>query len=141
MVAPRGEVPASTARPPAPPPEVAETETEAAGAPADDPIAQVIAANLRPQDTAPAEPAPTPAAGQRYMLQAASFRESGDAQQLQQRLRNLSLVAQVSQVQASGGETWHRVQVGPFDDSRELNRAQDLMVTQGIEPLLIRLQN
>ncbi|MDI5932335.1 SPOR domain-containing protein [Halomonas kalidii] len=141
VVAPRGEVPASTARPPAPPPEVAETETEAAGDPADDPIAQVIAANLRPQDTAPAEPAPTPAAGQRYMLQAASFRESGDAQQLQQRLRNLSLVAQVSQVQASGGETWHRVQVGPFDDSRELNRAQDLMVTQGIEPLLIRLQN
>ncbi|MCH4561981.1 SPOR domain-containing protein [Halomonas sp. EGI 63088] len=138
VVAPRGEVPASTARPPAP---ASEPEPEAANAPADDPIAQVIAANLRPRENATADPAPSPANGHRYMLQAASFRESGDAQQLQQRLRNLSLVAQVSQVQASGGETWHRVQVGPFDDNRELNRAQDLMVTQGIDPLLIRLQN
>jgi cell division protein FtsN len=75
------------------------------------------------------------------MLQAASFREEGDAQQLSQRLRNLSLIAQISRVQTSGGETWHRVQVGPYEDNRELNRAQDLMVTQGIEPLLIRLQN
>jgi len=55
-------------------------------------------------------------------------------------LRNLSLLAQISEVQANG-DTWHRVQVGPYDDTRELNRAQDLMSTQGIEPLLIQLQN
>jgi cell division protein FtsN len=136
VVAPRGEV-ASTAAPPPPRP-----EPRADSAPGDDPIAQVIAANL--QADSDAREAPVEAAapnGAHYMLQAASFREAGDAEQLKQRLRNLSLVAQVSQVNASGGETWHRVQVGPYDDTRELNRAQDLMVTQGIEPLLIRLQN
>ena len=74
------------------------------------------------------------------MLQAASFREASDAEQLRGRLRNLSLLAEISEVQADGN-TWHRVQVGPYEDTRELNRAQDLMVTQGIEPLLIQLQN
>ncbi|MBE0489408.1 MAG: SPOR domain-containing protein [Halomonas sp.] len=135
VIAPRGEMPASTARPPAPPPA---EETAEAGA---DPIAQVIAANLA-ADSAP-EPAAEPTASNdhRYMLQAASFREPGDAQQLQRRLRDFGLLAQVSEVKASGGQTWHRVQVGPYDDNRELNRAQDLMITQGIEPLLIRLQN
>lgn len=114
----------------------------------DDPIAQVIAANTRPEERAAAAESASaaasapaqPANNTRYMLQAASFRDLADAEQLRGRLRNLSLLAQISEVQA-GGNTWHRVQVGPYEDTRELNRAQDLMTTQGIEPLLIQLQN
>lgn len=164
VIAPRGEMPASTARPPAAEEESTTAQASsspssgASGEPVEDPIAQVIAANLaadrdRQASAAPeAAPEPAPAAapasapaastdGHRYMLQAASFREPGDAQQLQRRLRDFGLLAQVSEVKASGGETWHRVQVGPYADNREISRAQDLMVTQGIEPLLIRLQN
>ncbi|SDN82066.1 SPOR domain-containing protein [Vreelandella arcis] len=107
---------------------------------ADDPIAQVIAANMRPQEQVTTAQQTTPDDEARYMLQAASFRELGDAEQLQQRLRNLSLLAKISEIQANGS-TWHRVQVGPYEDTHELNRAQDLMGTQGIEPLLIQLQN
>ncbi|WP_445156727.1 SPOR domain-containing protein [Halomonas sp. E14] len=133
---------ASTASPPTvnvPPPLDANAVTQAA--PADDPIAQVIAANLRDEVNAtPASEAAAPA-GTRYMLQAASFRQPQDAEQLRQRLRNLSLVAQVSQVQSADGQTWHRVMVGPYDDTRELNRAEDLMVTQGITPLRHRATN
>jgi cell division protein FtsN len=106
-----------------------------------DPIAQVIAANMRPEEqVSTAQQAPASSTPNRYMLQAASFRELSDAEQLRVRLRNLSLLAQVSEVKANG-DTWHRVQVGPYEDTRELNRAQDLMATQGIEPLLIQLQN
>ncbi|MGM0912994.1 MAG: SPOR domain-containing protein [Pseudomonadota bacterium] len=142
VIAPGGEMPASTATPPP----AEETATDDS-APADDPIAEVIAANLASDRQATSEPsreqaaAATSASGQRYMLQAASFREAGDAQQLRSRLRDFGLLAQVSEVKAGGGETWHRVQVGPYDDRRELSRAQDLMVTQGIEPLLIQLNN
>ena len=75
-----------------------------------------------------------------YMLQAASFREMSDAKKLAGKLKDLGLLAKVSDVNASGGTVWHRVQVGPYKDTRELNRAQDLMNTQGIEPLLIKLQ-
>ena len=53
----------------------------------------------------------------------------------------LGLLAKITTVQANGNQTWHRVQVGPYEDTRELSRAQDLMVTQGIEPLMIKLQN
>ncbi|MCE8033027.1 SPOR domain-containing protein [Billgrantia tianxiuensis] len=142
VVAPR-EV-ASTASPPEPtvnvPPPI-DGNAAAEQAPADDPIAQVIAANLRDEVSAtPASEAAAPA-GTRYMLQAASFRQPEDAEQLRQRLRNLSLMAQVSQVQSADGQTWHRVMVGPYDDTRELNRAEDLMVTQGITPLRHRATN
>lgn len=106
----------------------------------DDPIAQVIAANMRPEEQVTTAQQAANEEDARYVLQAASFRELDDAEQLQQRLRNLSSLAQISEIQADGS-TWHRVQVGPYDDTRELNRAQDLMTTQGIEPLLIQLQN
>lgn len=83
---------------------------------------------------------PTPSSG-RYMLQAASFRDIDDAERLANRLKDFGLLAKITDVRANGDQIWHRVQVGPYEDTRELSRAQDLMVTQGIEPLMIRLQN
>lgn len=79
--------------------------------------------------------------GLKYMLQAASFRKVADAKRLASQLQDLGLIAKITEVQTSNNETWHRVQVGPYQDTNELTRAQDLMVTQGIEPLLIKLQN
>ncbi|MDW5376356.1 SPOR domain-containing protein [Halomonas sp. HP20-15] len=81
------------------------------------------------------------AGGGSFMLQAASFKNVADAKRLAGRLQNLGLLAKITAVQANGNQTWHRVQVGPYEDTRELSRAQDLMVTQGIEPLMIKLQN
>lgn len=138
VIAPRSE--ASAPRPQAPTAERSEPET------VNDPIAAQLASIDEAVERSMASPeekrqAPQPTAdSSRYMLQAASFRESGDAQRLAGRLRDFGLLANISEVQTGEGDTWHRVQVGPYDDRRELNRAQDLMVTQGIEPLLIRLQ-
>ncbi|TVP50732.1 MAG: SPOR domain-containing protein [Halomonas sp.] len=136
VIAPGVTLPSSVVRP-----EIAEQVVDSEAA-VDDPIAQVIAANTRPEEQVSAvqESTASTSAPSRYVLQAASFRELSDAEQLRGRLRNLSLLAQISEVQADGN-TWHRVQVGPYEDTRELNRAQDLMSTQGIEPLLIQLQN
>ncbi|WP_136069033.1 SPOR domain-containing protein [Modicisalibacter radicis] len=91
--------------------------------------------------TADAGQAAQAAGGGRFMLQAASFKNVADAKRLAGRLQNLGLLAKITEVQANGDQTWHRVQVGPYEDTRELSRAQDLMVTQGIEPLMIKLQN
>ncbi|MYL22997.1 SPOR domain-containing protein [Vreelandella massiliensis] len=138
VIAPGGAPASSVNRPEATAVISEETAEEQPAVSADDPIAQVIAANSDEIPSRANAPSETPPG--RYMLQAASFREFEDAEQLRRRLRNLSLLAQISEVQA-GGDTWHRVQVGPYEDTRELNRAQDLMNTQGIEPLLIQLQN
>lgn len=136
VIAPGGQVPSSTATPP-PRPEPAEATPERT-APADDPIARVIAANMEADETS--RPAASDA-NARFVLQAASFREAGDADRLAGRLKDFGLLAKISEVKTGEGDTWHRVQVGPYSDRRELNRAQDLMTTQGIEPLLIQLQN
>ncbi|MHB0776713.1 SPOR domain-containing protein [Halomonas sp. WWR20] len=92
-----------------------------------------------PSNGQPASQASSPASG-RYMLQAASFKASDDAERLASRLRDFGLLAKITSVRTSDDQLWHRVQVGPYQDTRELSRAQDLMVTQGIEPLLIKLQ-
>jgi len=136
VIAPGGQVPGSTATPP-------ERPDTAAMAADDDPIAQVIAARrddgVMPRQNRETQPAPQ--ADARFMLQAASFRQADDADRLAERLRDFGLLAQISEVKSGDGDTWHRVQVGPYRDRRELTRAQDLMVTQGIEPLMIQLQN
>ncbi|GAB2780274.1 SPOR domain-containing protein [Halomonas shantousis] len=93
-----------------------------------------------PADHKAAADTPAPAAG-RYMLQAASFKETADAERLAGRLRDFGLLAKITAVRTSDDQLWHRVQVGPYEDTREISRAQDLMTTQGIEPLLIKLQN
>ncbi|TLF47666.1 SPOR domain-containing protein [Halomonas urmiana] len=141
VIAPGGKVPSSTATPP-PRPEPAQAAPEpAASASSDDPIARVIAANMEADETARPAAANASDADARFVLQAASFREASDADRLAGRLKDFGLLAKISEVKTGGGDTWHRVQVGPYSDRRELNRAQDLMTTQGIEPLLIQLQN
>lgn len=107
----------------------------------DDPIAQLISRQMpgRGESADTRSEAVSPPEDASYMLQAASFQQPEDAERLRNRLRNLSLLANVSTVNANGA-TWHRVQVGPYQDRRELARAQDLMNTQGIEPMLIQLQ-
>ncbi|WP_227369028.1 SPOR domain-containing protein [Halomonas sp. M20] len=98
-------------------------------------------ADVVESDTAVKKSQPAPASDGSYMLQAASFKNIADAQRLSGRLKDFGLLAKITEVKAQGNQTWHRVQVGPYKDTRELNRAQDLMVTQGIEPLMIKLQN
>lgn len=95
----------------------------------------------RPQADATASEAKAATTTSSFVLQAASFRDTSDAQRLAGRLEDLGLLAKITTVKANGDQTWHRVQVGPYQDTREISRARDLMVTQGIEPLLIKLQN
>jgi len=96
----------------------------------------------RPSDDDDGGTAAAKASGDgKYMLQAASFKDMADAKRLAGKLKDFGLLAKITDVQTDGDQTWHRVQVGPYEDTRELTRAQDLMVTQGIEPLMIRLQN
>ncbi|GEN25735.1 SPOR domain-containing protein [Halomonas cupida] len=144
VIASDTEIPASTAQRP----EAAKPPEDDEGISENDPIAALISANASPSSsnsnsgnttTTPAQASND--SGKRYMLQAASFREMEDANSLASRLQGFGLQAKISDVSVTGGATWHRVQVGPYNDRRELARAQDLMSTQGIEPLLIQLQN
>ena len=71
-------------------------------------------------------------ANQRYMLQAASVREAGEAQRIVQRLRQLGMQAFYSHEETNG---WYRVNVGPFDNVSKMNKAEDILVSLRMMPL------
>lgn len=72
-----------------------------------------------------------------YTLQAGSFRRSEDADRRRARLILLGLDARVDAIKNTG-DTWHRVYVGPFTSRSEMASARNLMISEGIETLLLK---
>ena len=50
----------------------------------------------------------------------------------------LGLDVQLESAKLSGGETWYRVQVGPFQDRKALNDAQQTLAGNGFDNLLLQ---
>ncbi len=76
--------------------------------------------------------------GYRYMLQAASVRDLGEAQRLVQKLRGLGMEASL-QIVDPPGSGWYRVNVGPFDNVSRMNKAEDMLVSLRMMPLKRRV--
>ncbi len=76
----------------------------------------------------------------KYLLQAGSFRSSKDAERLRAQLLLEGLTPKVERVNVGGGETWHRVQLGPFTDRISLQNAQKVLASQNIDSLLLQLK-
>ncbi|HHO67671.1 MAG TPA: SPOR domain-containing protein [Gammaproteobacteria bacterium] len=76
-----------------------------------------------------------------YLLQAGSFRQRSQAEQLRARLGLLGLTSAIQTVTVDGSKTWHRVRVGPFHDLRELNKARALLKRNGIDAILMAVKN
>lgn len=73
-----------------------------------------------------------------YILQAGSFKNATDADKLRAQLLLMGLEARVDEVSVSGGELWHRVQVGPFYDRSKLSKARSTLISEGIDTLLLK---
>lgn len=120
------------------------------------PESEVIVAERRTEETKPTEPAPTAPADAAsaaadetpppavevpepavLMLQAGSFRQSADADRRRADIILLGYPARVETVTTAGGETWSRVQVGPFPDPKSLGEARGALRDQGIDTLEI----
>jgi len=76
-----------------------------------------------------------------YLLQAGSFRNRKQAEQLRAKLALLGLETSVQTVSVDNRQTWHRVRVGPFSNLQELNRARALLQKNGVDAILIRLKS
>lgn len=75
-----------------------------------------------------------------YLLQAGSFRSSKDAERLRGHLLLQGLSPNIEEVTVGGGETWHRVQLGPFSDQETLNRNRSVLVRNNIDSLLLLMK-
>lgn len=75
-----------------------------------------------------------------YLLQAGSFRNKAQADQLRAKLALLGLETSIQTVSVDSKQAWHRVRVGPFKNLGELNKARSLLKKNGIDAILIRLK-
>lgn len=105
-----------------------------AAAPAQTTSADGTATSASEADTSPAETV----SGVRYLLQAGSFRRTQDAEALRAELGLLGIEANIQRVELPGGETWHRVRIGPYSALGRVNEVRARMASQNIESILLR---
>ena len=105
------------------------------------PESEVVTPRPRPAPPPPPPPAPakppaqaTPAT--QYYLQAGSFRQRAEADRVRAQIILMGLDARLEDAKLANGETWHRVQVGPFADQTRLSQAEQTLSGNGFNNLL-----
>ena len=93
-----------------------------------------------PQQPAPeapttAAPETKPATSVNYYLQAGSFRQRSDADQVRAQILLLGMDVKLENATINGNQ-WYRVQVGPFDTRDSLDQAQRTLSGNGFNNLL-----
>ncbi len=76
----------------------------------------------------------------KYLLQVGSFRSTSDAAKLQARLQDLGFEnIKINSVDTENAGTWYRVQLGPYQDRRELARTQNNLAKLSFDFIQLRL--
>ncbi len=96
--------------------------------------ANEIRVNVEPVKDAPAEEFA-------FLLQAGSFQQYKDADSLRAKLILMGLETNIETAKLIGGHTWHRVQVGPFYDRKNLVAAELDLASLNIESILLKLKS
>lgn len=72
-----------------------------------------------------------------YILQAGSFRNATDAEQMKARLAMLGSMATVQKVTVNG-QTWHRVRIGPYQGARKADEMRRMLSDNKIDTLVMK---
>jgi cell division protein FtsN len=75
-----------------------------------------------------------------YFLQAGSFQNETDANNLKAKLALMGVEATIQSANVPDKGVWHRVRVGPFSDIEEMNKSRTTLTQSGIQPSLIKVQ-
>lgn len=104
------------------------------------PAATVAPSPPKPDPVAASRPAPAtkPAATGAYVVQVASFPQLSDAQMLQERLAKKGYNAYTQAADLGAKGVWHRVYVGPFDDSATAGKTVERLVAEERLSALVR---
>jgi cell division protein FtsN len=93
----------------------------------------------KPQPAKAAESKPA-AANDSYFLQAGSFSNADDAEKLKARLALLGIEASTQTATIPDKGIWHRVRMGPYKNTDEMNRARNLLKQNGVDATPMRAQ-
>lgn len=84
---------------------------------------------------------PAPAAKDVYYLQVAAFQNPADADNLKARLALAGIESRIQTAQLPDGKIWHRVRIGPFTDTKELNASRVALKENNLEAYLIKVRD
>lgn len=101
---------------------------------AEPPPSRTVAPAPAPTATPEPEPRPEPEAAARVMLQTGSFQQYEQADQMKARLALMGLQASIREVRV-GGQTFHRVYLGPFDNEAVADRWTERLQRENFEVL------
>jgi cell division protein FtsN len=73
-----------------------------------------------------------------YYLQVGSFKSAEDAQTRMAELFLLNLTPSIQKVTIDGGNSWHRVRIGPYTEQRKLDQARRRLQENGIDFFMIK---
>jgi cell division protein FtsN len=80
-----------------------------------------------------------PALKDKYFLQAGSFQNAGDADNLKAKLAMLGVEATVQDINLPEKGIWHRVRVGPFATIDEMKQVRTSLQQNGVQSSLIKV--
>ena len=80
-----------------------------------------------------------PSLKDKYYLQAGSFQNTEDAENLKARIAMLGMEAYVQSADLSEKGMWHRVRVGPFTKIDAINKTRSALLQSGIKTNLIKV--
>jgi len=81
------------------------------------------------------------APAENYLLQAGSFQNPADADNLKARLALLGVEAGVEPINLAEKGTWYRVRIGPYSKVDEINRLRQTLAQNGIEASLVKIKD
>jgi len=79
-------------------------------------------------------------ADKQYLLQAGSFRNREDADRLKANLALLGVQSSIQSVSINS-DTWHRVRIGPFSDTKRLQETLSVLKNNKIHAMTMELKN
>lgn len=82
---------------------------------------------------------PQPVSKDKYFLQAGSFQNAGDADNLKAKLAMLGVEATVQAINLPEKGVWHRVRVGPFTNIDDINQVRASLQQNGVQSSLIKV--
>lgn len=88
-------------------------------------------------DAGPRSSRPPDNGSETYFLQAGSFRNKADAEQMKARLALLGTVANI-QVVTVNGATWHRIRIGPIEGERRRDEKRRMLQDNKIKTLVLK---
>lgn len=99
----------------------------------------IVAPDKHVSKPQPADKKPS-TADEPQFLQAGSFSNADDAEKLKARLALLGIEAIIQTANIPGKGVWHRVRMGPYNNTDEMSRARSLLKQNGVDATPMRGQ-